>query len=418
MEKFLIFGGKPLNGSVEIKSAKNAVLPIMAASILCKQKVILKNVPKLTDIKNMCKILRYLGCKVKRNKDVLIIDSSTINRYEIPYSLSSKLRASIFLLGPLLALFKKSKLSYPGGCNIGNRPIDIHLSSLEKLGVEVTEQHGFLLFDASCFKATELRLRLPSVGATENLIMSAVLSKGKTIINNCAKEPEIIDLQNFLNSMGADIEGAGTCKIIVRGVEGLKGVTYTPVFDRIVAGTYMIATMICGGNVELSNVKREYLASLIDIFQTNDCQIRCYDDKIKVQCNGRLNSVPYIETNPYPEFPTDLQAQLMALQTVSKGTSVIVENLFETRFKHVPQLTRMGADITIKNNYAIVCGKEQLSGAEVFATDLRAGACLVLAGLKANGYTIVNDIFHIDRGYDHIEKDLQKLGADIKRVEK
>ena len=418
MEKLIIYGGKKLSGKLEIKSAKNAVLPIMAASILCKGKVILKNIPKLTDIYNMCKLLRHLGCTVKRKKDMLIIDSSTISKFELPCNLSNKLRASIFLLGPLLALFKNAKLSYPGGCNIGNRPIDIHLSNLEKLGVNVNEQHGFLSFDATNITSNELRLRFPSVGATENLMMASVFCKGKTIINNCAKEPEIIDLQNFLNAMGADIEGAGTCKIVIRGVENLNGITYTPIFDRIVAGTYMIATMICGGNVELSNVKSEYLSSLIDIFQSNDCQIECYDDKIIMQCKGRLNCVPYIETNPYPEFPTDLQAQLMALQTISKGTSVIVENLFETRFKHVPQLTRMGADITIKNNYAIVCGREELSGAEVFATDLRAGASLVLAGLKAKGYTTINDIYHIDRGYDHIEKDLQKLGADIKRVKK
>lgn len=417
MEKFLIFGGNQLNGKIKIKGAKNSILPILSASILCKDKVTITNIPNLSDIHNMCDILRSIGCVVKEQKNKIIVDSTNIAGFELPSKLTSKLRASIFMLGSLCAIQKKAKISYPGGCDIGARPIDISLLGLEALGVKIEENHGFIYCDASNMKSSRFYLRFPSVGATENLMMASVLTKGETIIQNCAKEPEIVDLQNFLNSMGARVSGAGTCEIKIRGVKKLHGTQYQPIGDRIVAGTYMIATLMCGGNVELSNINPIHLHSLIEKFDGNDCKIITKNDKLIVQSSGRLKSVPLIETNPYPLFPTDMQAQIMALQSISDGTSVIIENLFETRFKQVIGLKKMGADILLKGNIAIVTGKKKLFGAEVEATDLRAGACLILAGLCAEGYTKVSNVFYVDRGYDSIEKDLSKLGAKISRID-
>lgn len=417
MEKFLIYGGKELNGKVKILSAKNSVLPILSASIMCKDKVVLKNIPKIKDIENMCEILVSLGCKVSWKNRTLTIDSRKIDGFTIPCELSSKLRASIFMLGSLVGLFKKAKICQAGGCNIGNRPIDIHLDGLKKMGVDVQEMHGYVFCDAKEQKATNYYLRFQSVGATENLMMASVFVKGTTILNNCAKEPEIVDLQNFLNKMGAKISGAGTEQIKIVGVKKLHGVSYKPIGDRIVAGTFVLATMMCGGDVEISNIKPSLIESLLELISSNDCKILCNNDKILISCHTRSKSILFVETNPYPLFPTDLQAQLMAFETVCDGTSVIIENMFETRFKHIAELKKMGADIKTKNNIAIITGKEQLLGAEVCASDLRAGACLVLAGLKAKGYTTINDIYHIDRGYESLEKDFQKLGADIKRVD-
>lgn len=416
MEKLLIHGGKKLNGKLKIKSAKNAVLPILSACLLCDGVVELDNIPKLSDIDNMCNILRSLGANVCQQKDKIIVDSSNITSTVLPSELTQKLRASFFVLGSLLSRKKTAKISYPGGCNIGNRPIDIHLAGLKALGVQIDENHGFICCDGKDMKAGKFYLRFPSVGATENLMLASVFTKGETIIQNCAKEPEIVDLQNFLNKMGAKVSGAGSGEIKIHGVKKLHGTKYTPIGDRIVAGTYIIATLMCGGNVELTNINPNYTMSLIQLFNSNDCKISYKNDKIKVESTGRLKSIPFVETNPYPFFPTDLQPQLMALECVSEGSSVIMETMFETRFKHIPQLIKMGADIFVKNNIAVVMGKQSLSGATVEATDLRAGACLVLAGLCASGYTTVENVFHIDRGYESIEKDLEKLGADIKRI--
>lgn len=417
MEKFFIVGGNKLHGKLKIKGAKNSILPIMAGSILCQDKVVLENIPSLSDIDSTCDILSSIGCKVEKMGDKIIIDSTNINNFSISHELTNKLRASIFLLGPLISLGKRIAMSYPGGCNIGNRPIDIHLSGLKAFGVFVEEKHGYIYCDTQNKHAGEFTLRFPSVGATENLMMSAVFTSGKTIINNCAKEPEIVDLENFLNQMGAKISGAGTYQIIVEGVEKLHGTTYSPIGDRIVAGTYILSTIITGGDVELSNINPNFLEPLLDNLKSIGCKIETKGDKIRVKSKGRPKSIPYIETNPYPNFPTDLQAQMMSLQCISNGASVMVENMFETRFKHVPELIKMGANITLKGNIAIIRGVENLFGAEVCATDLRAGAGLIMAGLCASGYTRISNISHIDRGYDHIEKDLQKLGADIKRID-
>ena len=415
-EKFVIYGGNKLSGKLKIKGAKNAILPILSASILCGDVVEINNVPKLVDIDNMLKILRSLGCKAVQKRSKIIVDSSTLNSYILKKEYTEKLRASIFMLGSILATQKKAQICHPGGCNIGNRPIDIHLVGLESLGVKITEKDDYIYCDGSNMKAGQFYLRFPSVGATENLMISAVLLDGETVIQNCAKEPEIVDLQNFLNSMGANVSGAGTSVIKICGVKKLHGTKYNPIGDRIVAGTYLIATLMTGGDVELSNINPEHLESLIKIFASNDCKIICKNDTIKVQSFGKIKSIPKIETNPYPLFPTDLQPQMMVLQAISDGKCELTENLFETRFKHIPYLKKMRADIEVYQNTAVINGVKNLYGTAVEATDLRAGACLVLAGLVAKGKTTVSNIYHIDRGYDKIEKDLKKLGANIQRI--
>lgn len=416
MEKIFINGGNRLNGKLKMLGAKNAILPILAGSILCDGVTMLRNSPKLSDIDKMCEILASIGARVEKKDRTIRIDTANATGFSLPSKLTGEIRASIFMLGPLLAKHNRAEVAYPGGCNIGNRPIDIHLHGLRALGVEIDEEGGNIYCNGKNMKAGDFYFRFPSVGATENLMMASVFLKGKSRFYNVAKEPEIVDLQNFLNKMGAKISGGGSDTITVEGVERLNGVEYQPIADRIVVGTYILACLIAGGDVELSNVNPEHVYSLLSKFNDNSCKITCNDDKIRVQCSGRLKSIPFIETMPYPGFATDLQAQMMTLQAISDGSSVMTENLFETRFKHVPELIKMGAEITVTGNTATVTGVERLSGAEVVATDLRAGASLVLAGLIARGQTVISNIEQIDRGYERIENDLAILGADIKRV--
>jgi|LGVE01.1.fsa_nt_gb UDP-N-acetylglucosamine 1-carboxyvinyltransferase len=416
MSKFFINGGNRLKGSVKVSTSKNATLPILAASILTDGEVIIKNLPNFSDIDVMLNILTSIGCKAVREDNSVIINSSSIHSYELPEELTNKVRASIFFLGPILSKLKGAKMSYPGGCNIGNRPIDLHLNGLRKLGAKIVEQHGYMYCDGKDMKGATIDLNFPSVGATENLMMASVLTPGTTTINNCAKEPEIVDVANFINSMGGKIKGAGSATIVVKGVKKLTGTTYTPIPDRIITGTYLIAGAMNGGKIELTGAKPEHILSLINKLENSACKVTIKSDKIVLASEGIYNSIPNIDTQVYPGFPTDLQSPIMAMQTVGRGVSVITENLFESRFKHVPELVRMGATIIVKEKQAVVIGEEVLYGAEVKATDLRAGASLVLAGLKAKGYTTVNDIYHIDRGYENLELNLQKLGADIKRI--
>lgn len=416
MDKLIINGGKKLKGKIAIKSAKNSVLPILSACLLCSNKVVLHNIPKLSDIDNMCDILRHLGGSVRQHNGDITIDCSRVCKVKLPSRLTQKLRASVLMLGSLVATKKKAQISTPGGCNIGARPIDITLDGLKSFGTSITSKNGYITCKADSIKPSKFCLHFPSVGATENLMLASVFVSGETILQNCAKEPEIVDLQNFLNTMGAKISGAGTSQIKIVGVKNLHGGEYTPIGDRIVAGTYMLATMICGGNVELTNIQPQNLSSLINLFDSNDCQICCKNDTIKIIAKKRLKSIPFVKTSPYPLFPTDLQPQLMALQCVSHGTSEIVETIFESRLKHVDELIKMGAKISVKQNRAIVCGTRQLHGANVVATDLRAGASLVLAGLNASGTTTICGVSHIDRGYENIQRDLKLLGADIERV--
>lgn len=417
MSRYIIEGGRPLEGRIRVKAAKNSVLPLLAASILTQEEVTLKNCPEISDIRNMLKILAGIGCVITRDdRGGITIDSRDIYCDAIPCVLAKELRSSIFLMGSMLSRMKKAKISYPGGCEIGMRPIDIHLSGLRELGITIDEESGYLDCDATGAHSAQILLDLPSVGATENLMMASVFTRGVTVIRNCAKEPEISDLQNFLNAMGARVSGAGSSMITVEGVERLHGVTYTPIPDRIIAGTYMIATAMCGGNVTLDGVVPEHLSSLIAKMSKTACKVICKNDKISVRSKGRLKSLERIDTMYYPGFPTDLQTQIMALQTISRGTSVIAENIFETRFKTVPQLIKMGADITVRDRTAVVRGVPGLHGAEVHATDLRGGASLVLAGLAAEGRTEVKDIYHIDRGYEDMAPVLSGLGANITRV--
>ena len=415
-EKFLINGGNKLFGEVVVDSSKNAYLPILAGCVLSEGKIILHKCPNFSDINSMCDILRYLGAKVEKIEDNLQIDCDCFDSYCIPTNLTSKVRSSIFMLGAILGRFKKAKVAYPGGCEIGARPIDLHIKGLKKLGVKIVEKHGYIYCDGSKMSAGTIVLDFASVGATENIMMAAVLTKGTTKIYNPAKEPEVVDLQNFLNKLGAKISGAGGDVIIIEGVEKLKGKEYTPISDRIIAGTYIIACAMGGGDITIKNINPNHNRALITKIDKYACKIDCFNDKIRVISDGKPKSLGKIETQAYPGMPTDLQSQILALQTISKGSCLIVENLFETRFKHVPELIKMGADIHLRDRIAFVTGKEKLYGADVVGMDLRGTASLTLAGLVAEGYTTIYNVYHLDRGYDHFEISLHSLGADIKRI--
>lgn len=416
MEKFNIVGGIKANGKVINSASKNAFLPLIAGSILTDEEVVLLNKPNLTDIENMCSILKSIGAKVDSSKNHITINAASITSTILPTKETKKLRASIFLLGPMLAKFKRVVVAYPGGCNIGKRPIDIHLKGLETLNCEIIESEDITICDGSNMKSGEVRLSFPSVGATENIIMAAVFLKGTTTIYNPAKEPEVVDLVNMLKLMGAKIYGAGTNKIVIEGVSKLRGVVYTPIPDRIVAGTYLLAGAITGGDVEICNVMPEHLSEFISKLHNMTCKFSIKDDRIRIQSSLKLNNVKMITTNPYPGFPTDLQSPFMALSCVSEKNCKIVETLFETRFQQVNELRKMGANIQVKKGYAVVNGVDKLIGAKVVASDLRAGASLVLAGLRADGETEISNIHFIDRGYDNFENNLKQLGLNIKRI--
>ena len=418
MDILHIEGGVKLNGECEITSAKNSLLPILAGSIMCDGCVVLNNCACYTDVNYMIKILESLGAKADHNGDSLYINLKDANKCFVDEIFTKKVRSSIFMLGPLLSRFKRAKVAYPGGCNIGIRPIDLHLKGLRELNAKIDEKHGYIICDGTNMKSGNIHLDFPSVGATENLMMASVFLKGKTTINNVAKEPEIVDLQNFLNAMGACVVGAGTSVIEVYGVEKLHSVEFTPIPDRIITGTYVLACAMAGGKVRLKNTIPMHNVALINSLKQTGLKVTSTKDIISVVGSGRLKSVPKIETMPYPGFPTDLQSQFLALQTISKGTSVISENLFETRYKICTELIKMGADITLKDKTAVVQGVSKLYGATVVASDLRGGAGLVLAGLSADGYTTVEEAGHIDRGYFKIEEDLSKLGANITRLNK
>ena len=417
MKKFLINGGNTLSGQIEIESSKNSLLPILAGTILTEDKCIIHNLPNFLDIQNMIKILNHTGLNCITEDKTLTVDGSNANCSELGLELTSPLRSSIYAMGAYLGRFKKAKISYPGGCDIGLRPIDLHLRGLKDLGAKIIEQHGNIYCDGSKMKGGKVFLDFPSVGATVNIMLAGVLTEGVTTIFNCAKEPEIVDLQNFLNSMGAKVKGAGSSTIIIKGVNKLHGVEWTPISDRIVAGTYMIACAMCGGKISLDNCIYEHNQYLINLLSRVGCNISHKNKNITIESTRRPKCIQKIETMPYPAFATDLQPQFMALQCISSGNSIIVENLYETRYKHVPELIKMGANIIVKNQTAFVSGVERLYGAEVRASDLRAGAGLVLAGLCAKGYTTINSIEHILRGYENLDTKLQSIGADIKLID-
>ena len=415
MESFLINGQKRLFGSIEVNSAKNALLPILAGCLMCDGIITLSNVTYFEDVNNMLEILKMLGVKVNKVDKQLCLDCTNVNKYIIPIELTSKLRASIFCLGPILSRLKKARLAYPGGCSIGARPIDLHLSGLSSLGAQIIDKHGYITAYADTMKAGKVHLPFPSVGATENLIMASVFLRGKTTIYGVAKEPEIVDLCNFLNNLGAKITGAGNDVIEIEGVLNLHGGTYTPIPDRIITGTYIMLPLITGGEIEITNVNVKHIASLLFLLKNNSCKLNVKGDRIIVSKKGRLKSFGKVETLPYPHFPTDLQQPLTSVATLCKGTTIITESLFESRFKHVPELIKMGAKINICDSSMVIQGVEELFGAEVEAQDLRGGVALVLAGLGASGYTTIKNINYIDRGYYKLESVLKSLGADIVR---
>lgn len=416
MDKYIIHGGEELCGRVRVHSAKNAVLPLLAASVLTDEEVVLRQIPPINDVENMLRILTEVGCVVKRQRDGAVIDSANACSYEIPARLTKELRSSVFMLGSVLTRFHRAKISYPGGCDIGLRPIDLHLSGLKRLGVKIIEADGYIHCEADTLKGAEVLLDFPSVGATENIMLAAVKAEGVTVIRNAAKEPEIMDLQRFLNGMGARVRGAGGGTIVIEGVKRLHGIDYTPIGDRIEAGTYLIAAATCGGEIEVEGASAENIAALLHKLRENGCKIHTKNDKIVLRSDGRLKAVNLVETMPFPGFPTDMQAQYSALCCIAKGSTLVVENLFETRYRYAAELKRMGADITVRGRAALIRGVERLHGASVTASDLRGGAALVIAALKAEGQSSVVDISHIDRGYAELEGKLRALGARMKRV--
>ncbi|HEY5524623.1 MAG TPA: UDP-N-acetylglucosamine 1-carboxyvinyltransferase [Clostridium sp.] len=418
MEKIIVTGGNKLRGEVNISAAKNSVLPIIVASILCPEKIIIENAPMLEDVVVICDLLRELNCEVDLSNlnGNLNINTKNLRPIDTNCELIRKIRASFLLMGPMLARFKYCKLSLPGGCNIGSRPIDLHLKGLKALGADICSSHGIIEARAEKLYGNRIYLDFPSVGATENIIMAAVLAKGTTIIENAAEEPEIWDLANFLNSMGAKIEGAGTGKIIIDGVTSLKGISYKPIYDRIEAGTFMIAAAMTNSIIKVNGVNKDHIRPLME--KLKECGIIFIEENYSVIVDGRGAKRPVdIKTMPYPGFPTDMQPQMMSLLSVIEGSSMITETVFENRFMHVAELARMGAKIKIDGRTAYVEGVKGITGCEVKATDLRAGAAMILAGLVAEGKTEVKDIYHIDRGYVNIEKKIRKLGANIIRVE-
>ena len=417
MEAFLVEGGRRLEGTLRVDAAKNAVLPILAAAILTEDAVTLEDVPQITDAMHMAEILTILGCEVERRDRRMTVRSGGLHGWEMPDRLSKQIRSSIFLLGPILSRFRKATVTYPGGCEIGLRPIDLHLRGLRSLGVKVSESGGMIHCDGSHMRSGDVYFDYPSVGATENVMMAAVLLDGVTTIHNAAREPEIVDLQNFINAMGGDIRGAGSQMIEIIGVKHLHGVTYTPVADRIVAGTLLAAAAITGGEIELTNAPAADMMAVLSKLREMGCAIHEEPQRLHIKAPERLNAFAQLQTQPHPGFPTDMQVQMLALLSVSQGTGVIMENVFENRFTHAGDLNRMGARILCSGRTAVVQGVEQLYGARVTARDLRGGAALVLAGLKAQGLTQVDQASLVDRGYDHLEKQLTALGARIRRID-
>lgn len=415
MEKILVEKSPPLKGTVRISGAKNAALPILAATLLGTEDIILEDVPNLKDVQLMCEVLESLGSKVEYLEDnVLKINSSNINSYETKYELMSKMRASFLVMGPLLARLGKTKNSMPGGCAIGSRPIDLHLKGFKALGAEISVDHGDIGAYADKLVGDIIYLDFPSVGATENIMMAATMAEGETVLDNAAMEPEIVDLSNFLNKLGADIKGAGTSTIRIKGVKKLGGARHQIIPDRIEAGTFMVAAAISGGNVLVDNVINSHLKPVIAKLREAGCRVEEGEDSIRVIANNKLKAID-IKTLPYPGFPTDMQAQFMALMTILEGTSSVMETVFENRFMHVEELRKMGAQIRIEGRSAIIQGVDEIKGAKAEASDLRAGAALVLAGLVADGTTEIGNIYHIDRGYDGIEEKFSNLGAIIYR---
>ena len=414
MEKLRIIGGNRLSGSVRISGAKNAVLPILAASLLTADELVLHNVPHLADVKTMLSLLEGMGVTCHQEGETVRLCAANVTSTVAPYELVKTMRASILVLCPLATRFGAARVSLPGGCTIGARPVDQHIQALLKMGADVQIDHGFVDLKSGRLQGTKIVTDMVTVTGTENIMMAAVLAEGRTVIENAAREPEVVDLANCLRAMGAKIEGDGTSTIVIDGCDSLHGAEHSVIPDRIEAGTFMAAAAATKGDVTLTNVAPDTLSVVIDKIREAGAEIETGPDWIHVTMNGRPKSVS-IRTEPHPGFPTDMQAQIMALDCVADGTAQITETIFENRFMHVPELQRLGADIQVEGHTAVVRGEEQLQGARLMATDLRASASLVIAALAAEGESIVDRIYHLDRGYDRMELKLQALGADIRR---
>lgn len=416
MQRLVIQGGHRLEGNLAVHGAKNSALPLLAATILGKSESVLHNCPKLSDVDAACRILSYLGCKCKREENTVVVDTAGLTHFEVPDGLMREMRSSIVFLGAILGRLGRCRLSFPGGCELGPRPIDIHLTSLRQMGVVIREEHGYL--DCAVDKrlrGAKLALSFPSVGATENIMLAAVTARGETEITNAAREPEIVDLANFLIACGAKIQGAGEGTIRIQGVESLRGCEHRVIPDRIVTATYLCCAAITGGELTLEQACAQDVEAILPILEQMGCTIHTFGTSVYIHASKPLRAVKTIRTMPYPGFPTDAQALLMAVSTRCKGTTLFVENIFDNRFKHVGELVRLGADIKTEGRVAIVQGVERLWGATVETTDLRGGAALVVAGLCVEGITTVGNIRHIDRGYESIETCLNAVGARIRR---
>lgn len=417
MDRLIITGGAPLNGEIRISGSKNAALPIIAATLLAKDPVDISNIPHLRDITTTMELLGRMGVEITMGEKMRVqVNSSTIKSFLAPYELVKTMRASILVLGPLVARFGQAEVSLPGGCAIGSRPVNLHIHGLQQMGADITVENGYIKAKAKRLHGAKLVMDLVTVTGTENLMMAATLAKGTTIIENAAREPEIIDLANCLNAMGAKVSGAGTDIITIEGVDELHGARYQVIPDRIETGTFLVGAAMTGGNVRLKDTRPDHLDAVIAKLQEAGATIETGEDWIDLKMNGRRPRAIDIRTSPYPAFPTDMQAQFCALNAIAEGAAAITETVFENRFMHVYELQRMGADLQVKGNTVVSRGIPQLTGATVMATDLRASAGLVLAGLVAKGDTPVDRIYHIDRGYECIEEKLQQLGATIRRV--
>jgi len=412
MSKLIIQGGKKLEGEVQISGSKNAALPIIAGTVLIKGKTTLYNVPNIQDVQTMFEIIKDIGGKVTKKNNKIIIDTSKIHTYEIPENLMRKMRSSVILAGAIIGKYKKANFSYPGGCEIGSRPIDLHLKGFEKLGINIKEEYGEIICEADRIMGTQIHLDFPSVGATENIILASCLAEGVTVLTNAAKEPEIEDLVKFLNKAGAKINGAGTDRVEIIGVKKLTEVSYNIMPDRIEAGTYLVAGAITGGNLKVTNLNSNHIEPILNKLDEAGCVLKIEKNAVEIKAPKRIKAVD-IKTMPYPGFPTDMQSIFGALLTTAKGTSIITENIFESRYKYVQELNRMGAKINVEGRTAIIKGTKRIQGASVVASDLRGGAALVLEGLVAKGVTQVDNVHYILRGYENIVDKLKNLGAKI-----
>ena len=412
MSRFIIQGGKKLEGEIEISGSKNAALPIIAATVLNAGTTTLYNVPDIQDVNTMFEILKKIGATIKRKNNKIIINTSKIHTYEIPDDLMRQMRSSVILAGALLGKYHKARFSCPGGCDIGSRPIDLHLKGFEKLGVNIKEEYGEIYCDAEKIIGTQIHLDFPSVGATENIILASCLGEGTTVITNAAREPEIEDMIKYLNKMGAKINGAGTDKVEIVGVKKLSEISYNIMPDRIETGTYLVAGAITNGNIKLLNVNSKHIEPILNKLDEVNCKLNISNNEIEIIAPKRVKAVD-IKTMPYPGFPTDMQSIFGALLITAKGTSVITENIFESRYKYTQELIRMGAKINVEGRIAIIKGTKKIQGTNVVATDLRGGASLVIAGLYANGVTQIDNIHYILRGYEKMDEKLKKVGAKI-----